>query len=105
MAKESCNEPVNIVMPGSDDIVYCIAAIGDGEVKPVCISVGDERRVLMLDSGNVIKGWRIAKANLPGLKLGAVACDKADYEELNNAVNNNDSEGCAAVARPTGENR
>lgn len=86
MMKESCNGPVNIIMPGSGDIVYCIVTIGKGAVKPVCISVGDERRVLMLDSANIIKGWDVARANLPGLKLGAIAMDKADYEELNNAV-------------------
>lgn len=86
MKTESCKEPVNIIMPGSGDIVYCIVTIGKGAVEPVCISVGDERRVLMLESGNVIKGWGVAKANLPELKLGALAIDRADYEELNDAV-------------------
>ena len=88
--KESCKEPVNIIMPGSDDIVYCIASIEKGAFKPVCISVDGERRVLKLDSSNVIKGWEVAKANLPELKLGAFAFEMADYEELDNAVRNNE---------------
>lgn len=83
MMKGSCKRPMNITMLDSDDTVYCIGITRAGAFLPVCLSIGTERKVLMLDSDNVAKGYELIRASLPGIKLDVVLTTKAACIELN----------------------
>lgn len=107
MMKGSCKRPMNITMLDSDDTVYCIGITRAGAFLPVCLSIGTERKVLMLVVPEEITKFaavrvHTAKARPDNLRRRISKAVKDDYDSI---FRRGYSEGQAAVARPIGENR
>ena len=81
MSQTSCDKACNIVMPASDDIVYCIMTMGRRK-DLVRISVNGKSQIAKFDSCEIVKAWEYVSKMLKGEKLAAIAIRTSEYEEL-----------------------
>lgn len=81
MSQTSCDKACNIVMPASDDIVYCIMTMGRRK-DLVRISVNGKSQIAKFDSCEIVKAWEYVSKTLKGEKLAAIAIRTSEYEEL-----------------------
>lgn len=81
MSQTSCDKACNIVMPASDDIVYCIMTLGRRK-DLVRITVNGKSQIAKFDSREIVKAWEYSSKMLKGEKLAAIAIRTSEYEEL-----------------------